>query len=160
MKDGKIETFEKKDDMMYVGGGKGKNKKKQKQPKAEKLDQINIDFTVISKFSLVGISPPTSADQLDDKLAELNEKMKKYNAEGEAAVNKDKEQLEKDIERMVDKDIEDERKAFDAEYGEEEEKVPDRRPKDEGYFKKQKGEFDDDEDVEDAYTKPPTRGGY
>ena len=48
--------------------------------------------------------------------------MKKYQDDGDKALNMDKEKLEKEIEAMVDKDIEEEIKAKDDdEYGEEEE---------------------------------------
>lgn len=71
---------------------------------------------------MVSVSPPTNVDQLDEKIDELNKKMKKYQDDGEKALNMDKEKLEKEIEAMVDKDIEEETKARDDdEYGEEEE---------------------------------------
>ena len=48
--------------------------------------------------------------------------MKKYQDDGEKALNMDKEKLEKEIEAMVDRDIEEENKVRDDDdYGEEEE---------------------------------------
>jgi len=94
------------------------------------LKAFNIDFAVIGKFGLVSISPPISPEQIDEKLDELTQRQKKYLADGAAVLEKEKSDILRDIERIVDEDIEAEVKAAaeqeDA-YGDEEERDEERR---------------------------------
>jgi len=69
LKDGKIQAMYKKDDgIVKVGGGKGKKGKKQRQPKNENTEGFKIDFAVINKFGVIGVSPPLGADDLESKI--------------------------------------------------------------------------------------------
>lgn len=114
LKDGKIlAVHSKKEEGMLVvgGGGKGKKGRKQRQPKAEGAEGLNIDFAVINKFGLVGVSPPIAAEDLDAKIEELTNKQRGYVEEGDKLMQQDKAELEGDIERMVEQDIEAERRA-------------------------------------------------
>ena len=76
LKDRKIEAVEsKKDETVQIGGGKGKKGKKNKrEPKQEQAESFSIDFGAIAKFGLVGVSPPSSPDELDPKIEELKQK--------------------------------------------------------------------------------------
>lgn len=74
LKDGKIQAVVKKDEGIQIGGGK---KNKGKKPKAESSNKpvpFNIDFSVISKFGLVQVSPPISPEELDAKIEELTQR--------------------------------------------------------------------------------------
>jgi len=82
LKDGKIQAVVKKDETVQVGGGKGKKGKKQRQPKANENQVLAVDFALISKFGLIGVSPPVEANQLDAKIEELIKKMKQFEEEG------------------------------------------------------------------------------
>lgn len=63
LKDGKIQAVVKKDESMQVGGGnKGKKGKKARVQKTDGPQGLNVDFALISKFGLVGVSPPTVSD--------------------------------------------------------------------------------------------------
>jgi len=90
--------------------------------------------------------------------------MKKFEEEGSKFALQDKSKLEAEIEKMVDADLETERKALEAEYGDEEETKEEAPKVVEKRYKKPKGEFDDSEDEEfesvtaSAYAAP-TRGG-
>lgn len=125
LKDGKIQAVHKKEEnIIKVGGGKGKKGRKQRQPKNDGGDGLNIDFAVINKFGLVGVSPPIAAESLDAKITELEETQKRYQTKGSEQMQQEKDALEQDIERMVEDDIEAERKAAESEeYGDEEEKA-------------------------------------
>lgn len=106
---------------MQVGGNKGKKGKKVRVQKADGTQGLNIDFALISKFGAVGVSPPTEVAQIDSKIEELTQKLKKFEEEGTKFAQQDKSKLEDEIEKMVDEDLEVERKALEAEYGDEEE---------------------------------------
>jgi hypothetical protein len=127
LKDGKIQAVVKKDESMQVGN-KGKKGKKQRVPKAGENQGLSVDFALISKFGLIGVSPPIEASQLDSKIDELTKKMKHFEEEGSNFAAQDKQKLEAEIEKMVDADLETERKALEAEYGDEEEKKEDTKP--------------------------------
>tara|TARA_B110000285_G_scaffold230422_1_gene297016 strand:- start:256 stop:753 length:498 start_codon:yes stop_codon:yes gene_type:complete len=151
---------------VVVGGGKGKKGKKQRQPKANENQGLSVDFALISKFGLVGVSPPIEAGQLDNKIEELTKKMKTFEEDGKKFADGDKSKMEAEIEKMVDADLETERKALEAEYGDEEEKTTDKPEPVQNKYKKPKGEFDDSEDEEfesvtaSAYAAPSRgRGG-
>ena len=182
LKDGKISAQHKKDDgVVQVGGGKGKKGKKSRKEKGNETAAagLSIDFAVIGKFGKVGVSPPVAVDDLDHKISELEAKAVKYQKDGEAQMSKERNALEEDIERLVDQDLEAERKAAEEEeYGEEEEsKEADRSGQrargDRGFGgeSRQKdrkggewGEFEgsDDEYVapsDSAYSKPSRGGG-
>jgi len=125
LKDGKILAVvnKKDDDAVVIGGGKGKKGKKQKTQTAAADKAFNIDFNAISKFGLVSVSPPTAADEIDAKIEELNKKKTHFEQEGQKLLDQEKEAIEKDIVKLVEEDIEAERKAAEQEeYGEEEEK--------------------------------------
>lgn len=57
-------------------------------------------------FSLTGVSPPVSADQLDNVINILEGKCKSYLDDGEKKADDDKANMEKNIERDVAKEIE------------------------------------------------------
>lgn len=89
LQDKKMQEFSSKQEreaeaMLIVGGGKKQKGKKQK--KVEYEDIFSLDVVIIQKFGLVSISPPTSAQDLDKKLNEINEKKKWYEANGENAM--------------------------------------------------------------------------
>jgi len=108
--------------MVVVGGGKGKKGRKQRKEKAEAVEGLNIDFAVVGKFGKVGVSPPLAVEDLDSKIAELETKHRKYQKDGEAEMAREKNALEQDIEKMVEQDMEAERRAAEEEeYGDEEE---------------------------------------
>lgn len=73
--------------MIIVGGGKKQKGKKQKQVQYE--DIFSLDIVIIQKFGLISISPPTDAPGLEKKLAEIVEKKKWFEDNGESAM-KDK----------------------------------------------------------------------
>lgn len=83
LKDGKIQAVVKKDESFAVGGNKGKKGKKQRQNKPNENQGISVDFAVIAKFGLVGVSPPVEASQLESKIEELTKKMKSFEEEGQ-----------------------------------------------------------------------------
>lgn len=86
LNDGKLMAVEKKKDELFTvgGGNKGKKGKKQKnQQKQEATDSFQIDFTVINKFGVVRISPPSSPEGLDAKIEELVQNQEALRAAGE-----------------------------------------------------------------------------
>lgn len=85
LSDGKLMAVEhKKEELFTVGGGnKGKKGKKQKTQQKEATDSFQIDFTVINKFGLVRISPPSAPSGLDAKIEELIQNQKDLKAAGE-----------------------------------------------------------------------------
>lgn len=180
LKDGKIQAVEsKKDDTVQVGGGKGKKgKKNKKEVKQEQAETFNIDFGVIAKFGLVSVSPPSSPLEIEPKIEELKKKKEWFQREGEDTLKKERQDIDKHIEKMVEAEIEEERRKEQIElYGEEEDKEEEDQEerkhshRGRGGFKgfgdkkyKDRGEFDgsDDEDevsFQNAYTKPSRGGG-
>lgn len=182
LKDGKIQAVVKKDEIMQIGGGK-KNKGKKQKTDTVKSQSFNIDFSVISKFGLVQVSPPISAEELDPKIEELVQKQKKFLAEGEAILAKEKTEIEAQIESLVDEDIAAEAKAAEQEeYGEEEEEK-ERHDDARAHTHRGRGGFaktyggredfkkktqpkdeyfdgsDSDEEIAQAYSKPSRGGG-
>jgi len=78
---------------------------------------------VIKKFGIAGVSPPISPEDLDPKIKELKERLIKLSEEGEKELELEKQEMAKNIDRVVEEDLERERKeAMDEEYGQEEEK--------------------------------------
>jgi hypothetical protein len=71
LNDGKIQAVQTKSEreeaaMLVIGGGKKQKGKKQK--KVEYEDIFSLDVVIIQKFGLIGVSPPTSIQDLDKKL--------------------------------------------------------------------------------------------
>lgn len=87
IQEGKFERAKTKEEreqesMLFVGGRK---KNKGKKPKAKDTvveEAFNIDITIITKFSLVNVSPPMGAEDLDKKIDELRKKREEYLEEG------------------------------------------------------------------------------
>ena len=131
LKDGKLMAVHKKEDsVVQIGGGKGKKGKKKNTQKNEASSSFNIDIVAINKFGLISVSPPIAPSDLDEKIEELTARQKKFLTDGEQQLKQEKENLENDIEKAVEDDLEAERKALleEAEYGyEEEEKSYDDR---------------------------------
>uniref|UniRef100_A0A7S3CIP3 Uncharacterized protein n=1 Tax=Strombidium rassoulzadegani TaxID=1082188 RepID=A0A7S3CIP3_9SPIT len=189
LKDGKIlAAHSKKDDGgIQVGAGKGKKGKKQKggnSQKAENDSSFNIDFAVINKFGLVMVSPPISPEDLDPKMKELELRKVKLAKDGEAELAEEKRNLMKHVENEVEEELKKEAREAEMEltgYDEtlEEEKVQASRDEEElgggarggrGSVRgrggnrraKIRGEFegsDDENEFEDAYSKPKRGGG-
>lgn len=129
IKEGKVMLAVKEDDTVQIGGGKGKKGKKPKQPQAKQETAFNIDFAAINKFSLVQVSPPIKPEDLDHKIEELQGSLKRFIDNGQAELDKDKKNMEehlKNIERLVEEEIQAEIKAAAQEEQEdsEEEKKP------------------------------------
>ena len=61
--------------MIVIGGKKkGKGGKKNKPKDTVVEEAFNIDIAVITKFSLVNVSPPMGPTDLDKKIDELSKK--------------------------------------------------------------------------------------
>ncbi len=79
LNDGKLQAVQTKSEReeagtLIIGGGKKQKGKKQK--KVEYEDIFSLDVVIIQKFGLIGISPPTSIQDLDKKLTAIEEKLK------------------------------------------------------------------------------------
>jgi len=68
---------------------------------------------LIKMFGLVRVSPPLGADDLEDRLEQLQKKEAEYMDDGEGRLKKEKDELEALVEREVDEDLERERKALE-----------------------------------------------
>ena len=122
LNDGKLLAVEKKkDDLFVVGGGnKGKKGKKQKTQQKEASDKFQIDFTIINKFGLVRISPPSAPSGLDAKIEEIVQNQKDFKAAGEKKLKDIKDNMGQHIADEVEEDIK--REEREKEYLDEEEK--------------------------------------
>lgn len=128
LKEGKIQAVERNEEENFKVN-KGKKGKKAGK-KSDNSTSLNIDFAVINKFGLVNVSPPITSEDLDHKIDELTQKKQKFIEEGSKILSKEKADLEKYIEQMVEEDIENELKAAAEadEYGEEEEEKKEAKP--------------------------------
>jgi len=75
---GKVEVSQSKAEreaanMVQFGGGK-KNKGKRRREVVEQYEEFNLDFSIIKKLATLGVAPPTSADDLDKTLKQVQEK--------------------------------------------------------------------------------------
>lgn len=69
--------------MIQIGGKKkGKGGKKNKPKDTVVEEAFNIDIAIITKFSLVNVSPPMGPTDLDKKIEELAKKRAAYLEEG------------------------------------------------------------------------------
>lgn len=68
--------------MMVVGKRKGKGGKKMKPKDTVVEEAFNIDISIITKFSLVNVSPPMAPTDLEKKIDELRKKREVYFEEG------------------------------------------------------------------------------
>lgn len=69
--------------MLQFGGKKQKGKK---QKKIEYEDIFSLDVGIIQKFGLVSVSPPTTVEDLDLKLTQIEEKKSWYEENGQSAM--------------------------------------------------------------------------
>lgn len=79
--------------MLQVGGRKKNKGKKPKVKDATVEEAFNIDIQIITKFSLVNVSPPMSPDDLDKKIEELKKKREAYIDEGQKKLDEEAEKL-------------------------------------------------------------------
>lgn len=165
IKDGKIlMAAPKKDDVTVIGGGKGKKGKKPKQPKAAEnsLGVLKIDLEVIQKFGKVGVSPPVDGTVLDEKIEELKKRLVSLGQEGEKELKLAKKEMEENLDKVVEDELERERKAAEEdEYGGEEEKS---QPTDGRRYRGRGGGMRGDRDRKYGDYSPPAKekedGGY
>ena len=55
-------------------GGQKKQKGKKRREVVEQYEEFNLDFAIIKKLATLGISPPSSADDLDKTLEQVEGK--------------------------------------------------------------------------------------
>lgn len=169
MKDGKLQMAAKKEsDNFVVKKGKGKKPKQQKESTETKA--FNVDFAVINKFGLVQVSPPISAESLESKITELEDRQKRFARDGTEELDKERADIEKNVEKLVEEDIEAEVLAAQDELDDDLEETKEKeekkavRPQRMG-IKKPKDEFfdgssdEENELTQSAYAKPSRGGG-
>ena len=112
LKDGKlmIATSKKdKEETLVIGGGNKKKRNRNKEPaqnQEEKKDgQIAIDLSIISKFNVVMMSPPTLLEELDAKIEELNSALERFSKDGDKTLASEKAKILQNLEREVDEEI-------------------------------------------------------
>lgn len=169
LKEGKIQMAVKQTEDAFSVNKKNKGKKaKTQQSKQAEVKTFNIDFVMISKFGLVNVSPPLKPEDLDSKITELQELIKKFEREGQQELDKERESILANIEQIVldDIDAEIKREQEEEDEEEEEEKKQQEKPKPKkGYNYKPKDEFfdgsdsDENEITQAAYAKPSRGGG-